>query len=145
MEKVIHKSKGLCTIWSEFTDYYVLVDCNGKKFQAQSHEFTRPIDVTATEVLPNLSFLESCFKVDVERTRIDINDLGLLTDDVVKALGLDEQVARVIVMNRPSKGYLDYPHLMDVLTINNVTLDHKTIEHFKSKCLVVFGGVEEMY
>ena len=56
MEKVIHKTKGLCTIWSEFYDYYVLVDSNGKKFQAQAHEFTRPIDVNATEV-PNFSLL----------------------------------------------------------------------------------------
>jgi hypothetical protein len=145
MEKVIHKTKGLCTIWSEFTDYYVLMDANGRKFQAQAHDFTRPIDVNSTEVAPNLSFLEQCFKADIERSRIDINDLSLLTDDVVKALGLDEEVARVIVMNRPDRGYHDYPHLLDVLTVNNVSLDHKTIEHFKSKCLIVFGGVEEMY
>ncbi len=145
MEKVIHKTKGLCTIWSEFTDYYVLMDANGRKFQAQAHDFTRPIDVNSIEVAPNLSFLEQCFKADIERSRIDINDLSLLTDDVVKALGLDEEVARVIVMNRPDRGYLDYPHLLDVLTVNNVSLDHKTIEHFKSKCLIVFGGVEEMY
>ena len=145
MEKVIHKTKGLCTIWSEFTDYYVLMDCNGKKFQAQAHDFTRPIDASSTEVVADLSFLEQCFKADIERSPIDINDNSLLTDDVVKALGLDEDIARVIVMNRPFRGYLDYPHLLNVLTVNNVTLDHKTIEHFKSKCLIIFGGVEEMY
>lgn len=145
MEKVIHKTKGLCTIWSEFNDYYVLIDSNGKKFQSQSHEFTRPIDVNLTEIPAHLSFLEQCFKADVDRHPIDINDNSLLTDDVVKALGLDEDIARVIVMNRPTRGYLDYPHLLDVLTVNNVTLDHKTIEHFKSKCLIIFGGVEELY
>lgn len=145
MEKVIHKTKGLCTIWSELNDYFVLVDSNGKKFQAQAHEFTKPIDVTATEVLPNLSFLEQCFKADVERYPIDINDLSLLTEDVVKALGIDEEVARVIVMNRPDRGYLDFPHLTTILSVNGVSLDYKTIEHFKSKCLIIFGGVEEMY
>ena len=145
MEKVIHKTKGLCTIWSEFLDYYVLIDANGKKFQSQAHEFTRPIDVNATEVFPDLSFLESCFKADVQRYAIDINDLSILTEDVVKALGLEEEVARVIVMNRPNQGYLDFPHLTTVLSVNGITLDHKTIEHFKSKCLIVFGGVEELY
>ena len=145
MEKVIHKTKGLCTIWSEFYDYFVLVDSNGKKFQAQAHEFTKPIDVNATEVPPELSFLESCFKADVTRYAIDINDLSIITEDVVKALGLEEEVARVIVMNRPNQGYLDFPHLTTVLSVNGITLDHKTIEHFKSKCLIVFGGVEELY
>ncbi len=145
MEKVIHKTRGLCTIWSEFNDYYVLIDSNGKKFQSQAHEFTRAIDVEATTVPPELSFLESCFKADVERYAIDINDLSLITEDVVKALGINENVARVIVMNRPDRGYLDYPHLLDVLTMHSVSLDHKTIEHFKSKCLIIFGGVEEMY
>ena len=145
MEKVIHKTKGLCTIWSEFLDYYVLIDSNGKKFQAQAHEFTRPIDVTSTEVLPDLSFLESCFKADVQRYPIDINDLSIMTNDVVKALGVEEEVARVIVMNRPDRGYMDFPHLTTVLSINGITLDHRTIEHFRSLSLVVFGGVEEMY
>jgi hypothetical protein len=145
MEKVIHKTKGLCTIWSELSDHYVLVDSNGRKFQALAHEFTRPIDVTATEVAPDLSFLESCFKADVQRSRIDINDLSIITEDVVKALGIDEKVARVIVMNRPDKGYTDFPHLTTILSINGVSLDLKTIEHFKSLSLVVFGGVEEMY
>lgn len=145
MEKVIHKTRGLCTIWTELNDYFVLIDSNGRKFQAQAHEFTRPIDVNSTEVKPELSFLEQCFKADMERYPIDINGLSLLTEDVVKALGLDEEVARVIVMNRPDRGYLDYPHLLNVLTVNNVTLDYKTVEHFKSKCLIVFGGVEELY
>ena len=145
MEKVIHKTRGLCTIWSEFYDYYVLVDSNGKKFQAQAHEFTRPIDVNATEVPPELSFLESCFKADVQRYPIDINDLSIITEDVVKALGIDEEVARVIVINRPNQGYLDYPHLTTILTTNGVHLDHKTLEHFKSLQLVIFGGVEELY
>jgi hypothetical protein len=148
MEKVIHKTKGLCVIWSEFTDYFVLVDSNGKKFQAQAHDFTRAIDTTATEVTelpPYLSFLESTFKADVKRSPIDINDLSIITDDVVKALGIDEEVARVIVTKRPDKGYTDFPHLTTILSINNVSLDHRTIEHFKSMSLVIFGGVEEMY
>lgn len=149
MEKVIHKSKGLCTIWSEFTDYFVLVDANGKKFQAQAHDFTRAIDIEAAEVKtdlpPYLAFLESSFKADVKRYPIDINDLSIITDDVVKALGLDEEVARVIVTSRPDKGYTDFQHLTTVLAINNVSLDHRTIEHFKSMSLVIFGGVEEMY
>ncbi len=101
--------------------------------------------VNATEVSPNLSFLESCFKADVQRYPIDINDLSIITEDVVKALGVDEDVARVIVMNRPNQGYLDYPHLTTILTTNGVHLDHKTLEHFKSLQLVVFGGVEELY
>ena len=145
MEKVIHKTKGLCTIWSEFHDHYVLVDSNGRKFQAQAHDFAKAIDVTATEVAPDLSFLESCFKADVNRHAIDINDLSIITNDVVEALGIDEEVARVIVTNRPDKGYTDFPHLTTVLSINGVSLDHKTIEHFKSLSLVVFGGVEELY
>ena len=145
MEKVIHKTKGLCTIWSELNDYYVLIDSNGRKFQAQAHDFTRPIDVNSTEVPANLSLLERCFVTDVPRSKIDINDLSIIADDVVKALGIDEDVARVIVNNRPDRGYHDYPHLTTILSINGVSLDHRTIEHFKSLSLVVFGGVEEMY
>lgn len=147
MEKVVHKTKGLCTIWSEFTDYLVLIDRNGKHFQAHPKDITREstIDSTTNELSPNLSFLESCLAAEKIRVAIDINDLSLIAEDLTNALGIDEDVARVIVMARPDSGYYDYPSLDNTLAANGISLEPKVLEDFKANSLIIFGGVEKLY
>ena len=138
LERVRHKTRGVCQLWADLGTHLDLIDSRGTHFQAHPLELEREGQDSL------ISSLEMCLTASLTLEQVDINDPNLYPDELSRKLNIDEDLARMIIFNRPDVGYLDYPNLIAVMASWGYQLPNEVIQNFKSKSLILFGGTEHL-
>lgn len=144
MEKVNHKTKGLCTIWAELSDYYILVDANGNRFESIRSEIQINNAGGGVNVVQG-DFGDSPVTKFTPAKQVNINDRSLTAAQLAVAVrGLGKMIAKAIITNRPIQGYTGYDNLSTILIAAGVEFGQPTLSALKNDGVIIFGDTDKI-
>ena len=136
--KVMHRTRGECTVFSIFGSIYELIDSSGSRFQAVETELAQSFVDIGTPVFTETTTHNPSQPFQIQ---VNINNPELTARELAdRVRGIGNVIAKGIIAYRPPEGYRNFDHLQSVLETNNVRFNQATIDAIKEDNSLVFGN-----